>query len=109
NFRSGVFTEKHAIVDFDIQWGDLAVLVKLAFADGDDLSFLWFFFCCVRNNESSLSFFLSLNPLNYDPILQRSNLHLWSPFTLVLLTDRFYTDLSGVNASPCATGLPRAR
>jgi hypothetical protein len=76
NLGSRILAEKHAIVDFDVEWGNFAVVVRLAFADCDDLYLLRFLFRCVWNNDPSLDLFLLIDPLNYDPILQRSNLHL---------------------------------
>ena len=55
-FRSSVLAEKHAIVDFDIEWDDLTVVIQLALPDSDNLSLLWFFFRGIGNNESPLVF-----------------------------------------------------
>src|SRR6516164_10821178 len=87
DFCSSIFAEKHTIVDFDIERGNFAVLVRLPFADRYYFPFLRFFFCGVGNDKSPLGFLFLLDAFDNDPILQRSNLHLRSPFKLVELTN----------------------
>src|SRR4029077_2393526 len=87
DFCSRIFAEKHTIIDFDIERSDFTVLICLPFANRYYLPLLWFLFCGVGNDKPPFGFLFLLDAFDNDPVLQRSNLHLRSPFKLVELTN----------------------
>src|SRR5690349_20188513 len=74
-FAAGVFGEKDAVADFDIEGDEAAILDSLSVTDGDDLTFLWFLLGRVGNHNSIPRGFLLVNPLHHDAVVQRSNVH----------------------------------
>src|SRR5579864_3138340 len=66
---SRVLSEQDSIAHFYIKRDAVALFVELAGADGDDFAFLGFFFCRVRDDDSTLHGFLLFEPLYQDAVV----------------------------------------
>src|SRR5438067_2488657 len=76
---AGVLREQHAVADLDVEGADLAVFEDLAVADCQDLAFDRLFLGGIGNDDSALRLLFLLHALDDHAILQRSNLHGFSP------------------------------
>src|SRR5205823_8186253 len=76
---AGVLREQHAVADLDVEGADLAVFEDLAVADCQDLAFDRLFLGGIGNDDSALRLLFLLHALDDPAILQRSNLHGFSP------------------------------
>src|SRR6516164_9079355 len=81
DFTAGILAKEDAIARLHVQRHNFPVLIFLATADGDYFAFLRFLFGGVGNDDSTLRSLLLLNSLDQDSIMERSKIHLESPFT----------------------------
>src|SRR5262245_56630599 len=80
DFSTGIFSEKHAIIYLYIQRSDLTIVTDFSLAHRNDLSLLGLFLGGIGNDDSTLAFFLFLDALDDDPVLQRLDIHCLPPF-----------------------------
>src|SRR5262249_26021115 len=74
DFRSRVLAEQDAVARLHIEGNDLAILVYLPFAHGDDLALLGLLLRGVRDDDAAGTLLLLLlEPLDDQPVGQRSN------------------------------------
>jgi hypothetical protein len=67
--------EYDAISNVYVEWNDRAILQTPAIACGDDLALLWFFFSCVRDDDSTRGYFLLLDSLDEHAVVKWSDRH----------------------------------
>ena len=65
---AAVLADQHAVADLDFEGPDLAVLVPLAGAEGDDLGLLRFFLGAVRDDDASADLLFFLEVFNENTI-----------------------------------------
>src|SRR5689334_17137194 len=73
DFRSGILAEQYAVAFFYSEGNGLAFF-KLASSSGDDNAFLGFFFCGVRDDDSTTNGFRLLDPADDDAVMKRGQL-----------------------------------
>src|SRR5215471_9429475 len=81
---AGILADQDPIARLDIERRDLAVFVDLALPDGDDLRLHGLFLGGVGDDDSPFADFFLLEPLDEDPIVERTNFHTDAPFTALL-------------------------
>src|SRR5918995_1095887 len=81
---SGIFSKEHAIIDFHVQRGDLAILAYLSLSHGDYFSFLRLFLGGIRDDDATLALLFLLDTFHNNAILQRPNFHLLPPFVCLV-------------------------
>src|SRR4051812_2455798 len=79
DFLAGVLAEEDDVARLDIERGDLAVLLDLALARGDDLALLRLFLGRVRDNDRADLLFRLFDAFHDDAVVQWSDVHN-SPF-----------------------------
>src|ERR1700751_762258 len=72
---TGPFAEEHAIAGLQVEGNELSSLVAPAWADGNDLALLGLFLRSVRNYDPAGGFFLGLDTLEDDAIVEWTELH----------------------------------
>jgi len=72
---AGVLAEQHAVADLEVDWNQLAVVILLAFAHGDDLALVGFFGGRVGNDDSAGGLALFLDALDDHAVMQGTNFH----------------------------------
>src|SRR4029077_12414116 len=76
DLRSGVLAEQDLVADLDVERRQLAVVVHLALADGDDLAVLRLLLGGIRNDDAALGLFHRVfESPDDDAILQWPDLH----------------------------------
>src|SRR5262245_17994260 len=74
DFRSRILAEQDAVARLHLEGNDLAILVDLPFAHGDDLALLGLLLRGVRDDDAAGTFLLLLlEPLDDQPVGPRSN------------------------------------
>ena len=68
---AGVLAEQDAIAGLDIEREHLALIVRLALADRDDLALLWLLFCGIGDDDAATNAFAFFDAANQNPIMQR--------------------------------------
>src|SRR5438270_14100282 len=83
DYRSGILAEQYAVAFFYCQ-GDGLAFFKLSSSSGDNDAFLGFFFCGVRDDDSTTNGFRLLDPADYDAVMKRGQLlcHATTPFKI---------------------------
>src|SRR5262249_25146850 len=75
DFGPRPLAEQHSVADLDVDRDELAALIATAGADGNDLPFLRFFLCSIRDDDAATRLLLSFNPLNDDAIVKWTEFH----------------------------------
>src|ERR1041384_6176478 len=75
DLRAAILADQHAIALLDLKRDELAVLVPLASAHGDDLAFLRLLFRRVRDDDPAFLHFALLDRLHQHPIAQWFDVH----------------------------------
>src|SRR5260370_34966264 len=70
---AGIFSEKDAISDFDVEWNQLPIFQALALPYGDNFAFLRLLFGRVGDDDSASNRFLLLDPFYGNAIVEGSN------------------------------------
>src|SRR6266568_2540149 len=81
NFSTGILTEEDAIPRFHIQRYNFPVLSFRTSANSNYFAFLRLLLGRIGNDEAALHRLLLFNSLDQNPIVERSKIHLESPFT----------------------------
>src|SRR5262245_47438134 len=76
---AGVLAEQHAVADFHVDRDQLAVVVLLAFADGDDLALVGFLGGGVGDDDATSGLALFLDALDDHAVMQRTDFHVQLP------------------------------
>src|SRR5262249_10584442 len=69
------FPEQHAVADFHVDGDEFAGLIAPARTDGDDLALLRFFLCRIRDDDAACPLLFSLDALDDDAIVKRTEFH----------------------------------
>src|SRR4051812_34426595 len=75
DLAAAVLAEQHAVAGLDLRSDDLAVLVALARADGDDLGLDRFFLRGVRDEQTTGGLGFFFETLDQNAIVERTDLH----------------------------------
>src|ERR1700758_5317956 len=75
HLAAGILAEQDFVASLHVRSQQLTLLGHLALAHRHDLAFLRLFLGGVRDNDSSLGFFLFLDALDQNAIAQRSDFH----------------------------------
>src|SRR5436853_406 len=75
DFGAGPLAEQHAVADLHVDRDELAGLVAPAGTDGDDLALLRLFLCGVGNNDPAGGLLFSVDALDDDTVVKRTELH----------------------------------
>src|SRR5262249_31748627 len=75
DFGARPLAEQHPVADLDVDRDELAALIATAGADSNDLPFLRFFLCSIRNDDAATRLLFSFNPLDDDTIVKWTELH----------------------------------
>src|SRR5688500_18935028 len=76
---AGILAEQHAVADLDVDRDQLAVVVLLALADGDDLALVGFLGGGVGDDDATGGLTLFLNALDDHAIMKRADFHAIAP------------------------------
>src|SRR3984885_10123274 len=69
-----VLAEQNAVAGLDIEREYLALVVRLALADGEDFALLWLLFGGVRDDDAATNALAFFNSPNQNPVVQRCKL-----------------------------------
>src|SRR5262249_21542707 len=75
DFGARPLAEQHPVADLDVDRDELAALIATAGADSNDLPFLRFFLCSIRNDDAATRLLFSFNPLDDDAIVKWTEFH----------------------------------
>src|SRR5258706_4093436 len=75
HLRAGILPEEDAVTDLHVEADTLALVRHLAGADGDDLALLRLLFGGVGDDDAASLYFLLLEALHQNAVVQRTNLH----------------------------------
>src|SRR5690606_2097445 len=71
----GVAADDHGVANLDGNGANLAVVQRLARADGNDFTLVGLFFRGSRQQDATGGFFLFFFATDYDAVIQRTNFH----------------------------------
>src|SRR5882672_4532417 len=76
---AGIFAEQHTVADLDVDRDQLAVVVFLALADGDDLALIGLLGGGIGNHDAPGGLAFLFDALDDHTVMQRTNLHTHLP------------------------------
>ena len=71
----GPFAEQHSVAGLDVQRDELAAFVARAWANRDNLTFLWLFLCGIWNDDAAFGLFLAFETLDDHAVVQGTKRH----------------------------------
>src|ERR1700712_2030024 len=75
DFGAGPFPEQHAVTDLEVDRDQLAGLIAAAGTDRRDLALRRLLFGGIRNDDAALGLFFSVEALDNDPVMERTEFH----------------------------------
>src|SRR5262249_6628770 len=76
---AGILAEQDSVAGLHIERDALAVILRLAVADSDDLALLRLLLGGVRDDDAPHLLFAFLDALDNDAVVQRSDVHAFAP------------------------------